>query len=243
MGGQASEELLIWQEKPKESASQPFREFQALFRLRTGLANTGSRRQRLRRWSPAPRIAKLRDNSREFRLLAAAPEPSRWAAQKKMNISQGDITIAIEIMREAASWLIETGKPLWRLEDLTEQKLLAGISKEDIYVGWVANEAAAAMILQWNDPFFWPQVKDDSGFIHKLVVRRHYSGTGISRQMVEWAKQEAQRRGKDYLRLDCAGDRPKLCSFYERIGFRQVDRRMVGPFDEAFYEMRLVKSE
>ncbi len=158
-----------------------------------------------------------------------------------MKITSGNTSIAIEIMCEAASWLIETGKPLWRLEDLTEQKILAGITKDDVYVGWVAEEAAAAMILQWSDPFFWPQANDDSGFIHKLVVRRRFAGMNVSRQMVEWAKQEARRRGKTYIRLDCAGDRPKLCSFYESLGFQQVDRRMVGVFDEAFFEMRLRK--
>ena len=162
--------------------------------------------------------------------------------KRKMKITSGDIAIAIEIMREAAVWLIETGQPLWRLEDLTEHKILAGITKDDVYVGWIADEAAAAMILQWSDPFFWPQAKDEAGYIHKLVVRRRFAGTNVSCQMVEWAKQEVLRRGREYLRLDCAGDRPKLCAFYEGLGFQQIDRRMVGRFDEAFYEMRLRKS-
>jgi GNAT superfamily N-acetyltransferase len=160
-----------------------------------------------------------------------------------MKITQGDTPIAIEIMREAAAWLMETGRPLWRLEDITEHKILAGITKHDVYVGWIADEAAAAMILQWSDPFFWPQSKDNSGFIHKLAVRRRFAGTNVSRQMVEWAKQETRRRGKGYLRLDCAGNRPKLCSFYENLGFRQIDRRMVGNFDEAFYELELQSAQ
>jgi GNAT superfamily N-acetyltransferase len=156
-----------------------------------------------------------------------------------MKITQGNISVAVDIMREAASWLIETGKPMWRLEDITEDNILAGITKDDVYVGWVADESAAAMVLQWSDPFFWPHAKDDSGFIHKLSVRRRFAGTNISSEMVEWAKQETLRRGKEYLRLDCAGDRPKLCSFYEGLRFRQTDRRMVGAFDTAFYELRL----
>lgn len=164
-------------------------------------------------------------------------------AQKKLRITQGNTAIAIEIMREAAAWLVKTGQPLWRLEDITEDKILADITRDDVYVGWVANESAAAMILQWRDPFFWPQAREDAGYIHKLVVRRRFAGMNISHQMVEWAKQEAQRRGKEYLRLDCAGDRTKLCSFYEGLGFQQVDRRMVGVFDEAFYELRLAKSK
>ncbi len=156
-----------------------------------------------------------------------------------MNITQGDLPLALDIMQEAAAWLIETGKPLWRLEDITQQKILAGITKDDIYVGWVAGESVVTLILQWSDPFLWPQTKNDSGYIHKLAVRRHFAGTNIARQMVEWAKGKAKLQGKDFLRLDCAADRPKLCTFYENLGFRRVDRRMVGPFDMAFYELRI----
>lgn len=158
-----------------------------------------------------------------------------------MRVTQGDTSIALEIMREAASWLIQIGKPLWRLEDLTEEKILTGITKDDVYVGWIANQAAVAMILQWQDPVFWPQAKDDSGFIHKLSVRRSFAGSDVSRQMVAWASQEVRRCGRKYLRLDCAGDRPKLCAVYESLGFRLVDRRMVGIYDEAFFEMTLVE--
>ena len=42
-----------------------------------------------------------------------------------------------------------------------------------------------------------------------------------------------------YLRLDCATDRLKLCRFYEKYGFRRVSRRMVGPYDTAFYDLPL----
>ncbi len=104
-----------------------------------------------------------------------------------MRITQGDTTVAVDIMREAASWLIETGRPLWRLCDLTEEQLLTRITKDDIYVGWIGDEAAAAMILQWNDPFFWPLAKEDSGFIHKLSIRRRFAGMNVSSEMVSWA--------------------------------------------------------
>lgn len=156
-----------------------------------------------------------------------------------MIVTRGDISTALDIMQEAASWLLATGRPLWRLDDLTEDKILAGIMQQDVCVGWIGDVSAAAMILQWRDPFFWPHAEDDSVFIHKLAVRRHFAGTGAASRLVAWAKEEALRHGKRYLRLDCAGDRPKLCSFYERIGFRQIDRRMLGTFDLAFYELEL----
>ena len=156
-----------------------------------------------------------------------------------MKVTRGEISIAVDIMREAASWLLARGMPLWRLDDLKEDKFLVRHMKESFCVGWVGDESAAAMILLWSDPFFWPHAANDSAYIHKLSIRRKFAGTGAAAQLIAWAKAEALRCGKRYLRLDCAGDRPKLCAFYERLGFQQVDRRTVGIFDVAFFELLL----
>jgi len=37
-------------------------------------------------------------------------------------------------------------KPLWRLEKITEHIVLDDITSNEIYLGWVANASAAAMI-------------------------------------------------------------------------------------------------
>lgn len=159
-----------------------------------------------------------------------------------MIVTQGNTTNAVDIIREAASWLIDTGKAMWRLDDVTEAKILDRISPSNVYVGWIDEESAAAMVLLWKDPVFWPQVSDDSGFIHRLSVRRKFAGTGIAREMVEWARQEARRRGKTYLRLECEAGRPKLCAFYEEMSFQRLDLRQVGPFDMAFYQVKLTST-
>ena len=57
--------------------------------------------------------------------------------------------------------------------------------------------------------------------------------------MLDWAKATASERGRAYLRLDRAADRPKLCRLHEGYGLRRVGRRMVGPYDTAFYELPL----
>jgi len=157
-----------------------------------------------------------------------------------ISFSIGDIDEAIDIMREAARWLIDTGKPLWRLEDLTKEKLLKANKINDFYIFCVNNESAGTMILKWQDPFFWPNAKyGESGFIHKMSVRRKYSGTKISISMIEQAKRECQKRNIALLRLDCDAGREKLCSFYEKFGFTQVDRKMIGVFDTALYEYKI----
>ena len=128
---------------------------------------------------------------------------------------------------------------MWMPAALTEENLRHGLDPENIILGHLNDEPIATMILQWQDPIFWPDANANSGFIHKLCIRRAHAGQGYSAQMINWAKAETLRRGRNFLRLDCAADRPKLCAFYERHGFTQVDRKKVGPFDTAFYELAL----
>jgi GNAT superfamily N-acetyltransferase len=157
-----------------------------------------------------------------------------------MTITSRETNIAIGIMREAAQWLADTGKPLWKPEELTKNDLLMGITEDDIYIGREHDIPAAAMILRWHDPHFWPQIgPNQSGFIHKLSVRRAFAGRGLAAEMITFAEAECKRRNIGWLRLDCAADRPRLLQLYKGLGFIQTDRRMMGPYDVAFFEKKL----
>ncbi len=113
-----------------------------------------------------------------------------------MEIKNCDIKNASSIMQEAAKWLIEKGMPLWKIEDLSEEALSNYEKLENIYVGFVNNEPVTAMILKWYDPVFWPDIKEnDSGFIHKLSIKRKYAGQGYSKKMIQFAESECKRRG------------------------------------------------
>ena len=153
-------------------------------------------------------------------------------------IKNGDIESAILILKEVAKCLIDKGQSLWEIDSLTKEKLLNNnILAENIYTYWENEKPIAAMILQWYDPVFWSEIKpNESGFIHKLCVSREYAGKGISGKMIKFAENECKNKGIKTLRLDCAGDRIKLCNLYESLGFKQINRKMMGNYDVAFYE-------
>lgn len=159
---------------------------------------------------------------------------------KDFYIVKGEVDQAINIMREVAQWCENTGKNMWKADDLTKDNLMEGLSEDNFYVGKVGEDIASSMILQWYDPLFWPDIKqDESGFIHKLCVKREYSGMGLSIRMVEYAIDECKRKGIYYLRLDTGWNRQKLCQLYERIGFTKVGRKTIGTRDYALYEMKI----
>jgi GNAT superfamily N-acetyltransferase len=144
------------------------------------------------------------------------------------------------VLLEVAGWLEAKGQPMWRADELTPGALLERYGLEELRLGLLSGEPAAAMVVQESDGFFWPNVPEgESLFVHKLATARRLKGSGVAAAMLDWAKTRARKQGKSYLRLDCAADRPKLCRFYEQYGFRRVARRMVGPYYTAFYELPL----
>jgi len=159
-----------------------------------------------------------------------------------LTFTSGDTETAIGIMREAARWQIAQGTPLWRLENLTREKIAN--PDGEFHVAWSGKESAAAMLLSYHDPLFWPEVAaGTSGFVHKLAVRRGFAGQGAAEAMLRHAAALCREKGVPMLRLDTDLRRPRLCALYERAGFRRVDvRQLYSPamgvtLDVAMYEM------
>lgn len=157
----------------------------------------------------------------------------------ELEIKAGDAELAIEIMREVAQWCIDVGNPMWSLEELTTEKLLSDArGPANFLVAWSDGKPAASMILQWRDPEFWPEVKEnESGFIHKLCVRRDFAGRNLSTRMVGYAVSESKKKLIEYVRLDTDFANPRLCSLYEGMGFVKAGRKHGNGRDYALYEL------
>ena len=148
-----------------------------------------------------------------------------------------DVAIVSAVLTEAALWLEQTGKALWRAEDMTVEKVLPDIGR--YFIAEVNGEVAGILKLQLKDRIFWPDfAEDDSAYIHRVTVRRSFAGRGISRSMLLWAADHARSLGKKYLRLDCEAGRPRpgLRAVYENFGFGHHSDRKVGPYQVARYQ-------
>ncbi len=161
-------------------------------------------------------------------------------------VTQGDIEESLSILREAAQWLIDTGRPMWKLEELTRERL-AGPPESFLvlYETGTPHTGAATALLSFHDPLFWPDVPPGtSGFLHKLAVRRAYAGKDCSLRLIRHAAALCLRKNIHSLRLDCDPHRPGLCALYERAGFVLAKRQTktlppYGTVDLALYKMGL----
>ena len=144
------------------------------------------------------------------------------------------------MLLEAAAWVDALGVVMWEAGELDEEAIAREVRAGQFYLAEVDGEPAGAIRFQTEDLLFWPDIPQaSSAFVHRLVVRRAFKGTGVSTVLLQWAVDHARRLGKTWLRLDCDNDRPKLQDLYERFGFQRHSYRQVGPYYVARYEYRL----
>jgi GNAT superfamily N-acetyltransferase len=149
----------------------------------------------------------------------------------------GDLPAVSDILQEAAQWLEGRGMPLWKASELAPDRIAREVESEAFVLAEVDGAAAATMMFLLADPDFWPDVPpDESAFIHRLAVRRRYAGGPLSSAMLDWAVEQTRKLGRQYLRLDCVADRPKLRAIYERYGFRYHSDWRIGPYLVARYQ-------
>lgn len=77
--------------------------------------------------------------------------------------------------------------------------------------------------------------------LRQFYVLKPWQGSGAARDLMEWAIDEAQRRGADEMYLSVFVDNHRARRFYERYGFEPVGRYdfMVGTHADEDIVMRL----
>ena len=144
---------------------------------------------------------------------------------------------AAAILTEAAEWLVDRGIPLWPPHEISVERLGPLAECGELYLAFTEGQAVGTMILQEEDSLFWPdEPMGESLFLHKLAIRRAVAGTGVAQALIEGAADEAARRGKRYLRLDCDANRPPLRRFYEAANFTLHNVRSMGRWQAACYQ-------
>ncbi len=152
-----------------------------------------------------------------------------------------DVDQISEVLLEAARWLEANRMPLWKGDELSATQIAADVASDQFHVAIRDGEIAGTIKFQLEDPLFWPDVPaGEAAFIHRLAVRRKFSGGKISSNLLHWAIDRARQLGKQFLRLDCEAARTRLRTIYERAGFRHHSDRQVGPYFVARYEYDLL---
>ena len=152
-----------------------------------------------------------------------------------------DVPVIEAILSEAAAWLEETGKSMWREDQVKWERLSKDFAIGEFMIALSDGNPAACMALTGHAMPWWEGVAyGEALYIHKLAVRRPFAGSGLSAALIEHAKKECMERGIGALKLDCAADRPKLRAVYERMGFGCIGESVLfGKYTVAFYAVEV----
>ena len=176
------------------------------------------------------------------RSAAPATRIDPWKLVVARTASRRELDAAAGILDEAAAWLAQRGLPGWergsfRKPGTSEREaLLAAHRSGDLYLAKDDDQAVATVSLLWEDRLYWPDAPPDAAYVHRLAVSRCAAGRRLGRFLLRWAKEEARRRGRAYLRLDCVADDAAIRAYYERAGFRHRHDLRVGGVDMSLYE-------
>jgi GNAT superfamily N-acetyltransferase len=148
-----------------------------------------------------------------------------------------DVEIVSSILREAAQWLNDTGKPMWRDDELEPGRITNDVTAGLFFLAESDGETAGTVRFQLEDPIVWPDLyRHNATYIHRLAVRRKFAGGVVSSAVFHWAIERARTLGRRYVRLDCEASRPRLRAIYEDFGFIHHSDRKVGPYLVSRYE-------
>ena len=169
--------------------------------------------------------------------------PRAGGAQTEVEIRRahpGDEGTSAAIIEEVAAWGASEGFPSWTPgsftgpESLGMSRLRGDIATAGLYLVWRGERAVATFSLLERDPIFWPDAGDEAMYLHRFAVRREAAGTG--RHVVTWCLQEAQRRGRPFVRLDCLAENPGIRRYYERFGFVAVGETVIDGTRYRLYQ-------
>jgi ribosomal protein S18 acetylase RimI-like enzyme len=138
--------------------------------------------------------------------------------------SYDDVEEILDLWLEAAKWIQSKGINQWP-DSFSIQSVEKRLNISEIYIVKQKDTIIASLAIQWSDKLIWKELDNDqSGYIHRLIVRRAYSGRGIGNQLLEWAGEYIKANGKSFIRLDCMADNEGLNQYYSKIGFNYKGR-------------------
>lgn len=134
-----------------------------------------------------------------------------------------DINGAIAVLCEIADFRRSLGQDRWKKEWFTREALQGWIDDHRLVVARLDGKVIGTMLVEDADPIFWPD--DPAGealYVHRLArTRSAPEAKGLAARFLVFAQDEAKRRGRAFVRLDCALDET-LCAIYDRAGFTRL---------------------
>ena len=91
----------------------------------------------------------------------------------------------------------------------------------------IDKEIACVWATTFSDEQIWEERNADAAiYIHRIATNPNFRGKNFVAIIVEWAREYAKSKGKNFVRLDTLGNNTRLIDHYTKAGFH-----FLGMFD------------
>ncbi len=113
-------------------------------------------------------------------------------------------------------------------------------NKEFFFIDKQDGENIGMVRILNQDLLYWGEQNEPAKYVHSLVVKEEYNGMGFGTQILHEIEKSTKKDNCSYLRLDADSKNPKLCNYYERLGFEKVGIKELPLSDYNLYEKKIV---
>jgi ribosomal protein S18 acetylase RimI-like enzyme len=104
--------------------------------------------------------------------------------------------------------------------------ILAEIAAGRVYRVLDGDVLAGVFSVAYEDPAIWGEHERGAHlYLHRIARAAAYGGRGLLDVVLAWARAHAHAKGRAGLRMDTWASNTALIAYYERRGFRLVERR------------------
>jgi GNAT superfamily N-acetyltransferase len=157
-----------------------------------------------------------------------------------------DADVLLRFFDEAVEWLVARGSSKqwgtepWSSVPKSVERVRGMAADPGLRIAMAGGEPTGALIVsEEHDPHV-PPVDERELYVRLLITSRRFAGQGVGARLVEYALDEARRRGIDLVRVDCwAGGDGELQRYYESQGFKPAVRFDVDGWPGQVLEQRV----
>ena len=151
----------------------------------------------------------------------------------------------LNLFKEAADKIFRMGIDHWQYWKnpppdkihWVEQGILNG---EFFFTQNEGGETLGMVRVLQEDILYWGKQEEKAVYVHSLVVREQFEGHGIGKMVLQKIEYDAKNNNCRYVRLDADSKNPKLCAYYENLGFELVGTKSLPMSIYNLYQKEII---
>lgn len=154
--------------------------------------------------------------------------------------TRADLPRVYELIDQRIRWMDAKGIRQWNVTDYwgcyPPAHYERAVDMRCLHVLRRGNGPIAAVAVLWEEDERWHGDAAPAYYVHHLTTA--LDAPGVGEIMLAECYELARRRGKMFLRLDCAVDNPVLNAYYERQGFAPAGSCVDGLYEGVLRQKR-----